>query len=95
MQGNFFALNADDFAEKDAALFTETRVDKLLVVDPAEPAGVKTTAESHFHRIQIRFATEAQRRRGILTLCLCASVAKLIQRVTINSRDIRNVFGGF
>ena len=43
--------NAFDFAEKHAALFAEARVDQLLVVDAAKPAGVQPARKCHFHFI--------------------------------------------
>src|SRR5262249_36821567 len=48
------AQHALDFADEYAALFAETRVDELLVVDAAEPAGVKPVRKRHFHRVTIR-----------------------------------------
>ena len=38
-----------DFAEKHAAFFAEARVDELLIVGAAEPAGEQAARKGHLH----------------------------------------------
>src|ERR1041385_8206825 len=45
---NLVPLDARHFAEINAAFFAEPRVDQLLVVDAAEPAGVEPARKGHF-----------------------------------------------
>ena len=49
--GHAIAQHARDFAEKHAAFFAEARMDELLVVGAAEPAGVQAARKSHLHFI--------------------------------------------
>src|SRR5438094_5896531 len=42
---NSFSLQAADFAEKNAPLFSKAAMDQLLVINSAQPAGVKTARE--------------------------------------------------
>ena len=87
--------NSCDFAEKHAALFAEARVDEFLIVDAAEPAGVKAARKRHFHFVLFRFRPQRRRGTEILFALLCVSVvsaAKFVQRLPINPRDVGDVF---
>src|ERR1035437_5037295 len=51
--GHAIAQHARDFAEIHAAFFSKSRMDELLVVGAAEPAGVQAATESHLHVVAI------------------------------------------
>ena len=48
---HLLALDARHLTEVNAAFLAKTRMDQLLVVDAAEPAGVKPAGKGHFHFI--------------------------------------------
>ena len=48
---NLLALDACHVAEENAAFLAKPRMDQFLVVDAAEPAGVKPPREGHLHFI--------------------------------------------
>ena len=53
LQLHRFVQHARHRAEIHTALLAEPRVDEFLVVDAAEPAGVKPARERHLHRIAV------------------------------------------
>src|ERR1700728_1909768 len=76
---NAAAADAPDFAQIDAALFSEPGMNQALVVDSAEPPRVKPAGECHLQVV----ARLVARRAGI------------VQSVPINPRDVGNVFRRF
>ena len=74
-----------DFAQKNPAFFAKARVDQFLVVDAAEPAGVKPARKGHFHLI-LRFSAGP---RGFGPPVIRS---QFVQRVPINPGDARDIF---
>src|SRR5438309_1010868 len=96
MDENFPALDTRHFTEIDTALFTETGVDKFLIVDAAEPAGVKPAREGHLY-----FITRSAERgmRNVFRDCVRSEFrvpsSEFIERPAVNPCDVRDVLRGF
>ena len=86
MDENSSAFHAPHRSEKDAALFSKTRVDQPLIVDSAEPAGVQSARKGHF-QIVVRLPGETWGGGRV--------GAKFVQRLPVNARDVGHIFGGF
>ena len=64
VQEDFLSLQAADFAKEHAALFPKAGMDQFLIVRAAQPTGVKSTREGHFHLVtrRIRNCVRCRRR---------------------------------
>ena len=87
-----------DFAEKDAAFFPKARVDELLIVSAAEPAGVQAARKGHLHVVLLRVEGRGRESRFALDsafLRTSATPNPARQRLPVNPRDVGDVFRGF
>ena len=84
--------NIDDRAEVGTALLAETGVDKLLVIDAAEPAWIKAARERHLHRV-ILFLPHLQG-GAIGVSSLREGIPGGIDRAAVGLRNRRDIFRG-
>src|SRR5258706_3697621 len=78
-----------NLAQIYTALFSESAMHELLIVYPLEPPAVNSPRKRHLQFVMIA-------RRWLITLPFCRiwMAGDLVQRLAINSRDIRDVFRG-
>src|SRR5678816_346545 len=88
-QAHPVAFDASHLAEKDTALLSKAGMNQFLVVDAAEPAGVKPAGKGHLQVVLSRAGSCLAFDAGRSTL------GRLLQRLPINPRDVRHVFRRF